>query len=251
MNVAAARKDATIAKLRQTGATLRAEQVALGYTRILAPMAGIVVSIEAQEGQTLNANYEAPEILRIADLAVMTVWTEVSEADVIRLSIGMPLSFTTFGHADRVWRATLREILPVPHRPSRRLAGDRPAAKGNVVSYTALFDVENGDSELRAEMTAQVSFIHARSQNAIAVPVAAFQMADNAEGATRPAGRQIEPGRAPISILDPDGKVSVRDVVTGVRGRRFIEAMSGVSVGERVIVGTVRRAVRSSFRVER
>ncbi len=74
MNVAKARRDATIARIRQTEASLRAEQVALGYTRILAPIAGTVVSIEAVEGQTLNANYEAPEILRIADLAVMTVW---------------------------------------------------------------------------------------------------------------------------------------------------------------------------------
>jgi membrane fusion protein, macrolide-specific efflux system len=248
MNVAKARKDATIARMRQTEATLRAEKVALGYTRILAPMAGIVVSVEAMEGQTLNANYEAPEILRIADLATMTVWTEVSESDVTKLSVGMPVSFTTFGHPDRVWKAALREILPVPLRPSRKSASaDRPAAKSNVVSYVALFDVENSDRELRAEMTAQVSFIYARSQDAIAIPLAALQALNNESGRAR----QAEPRRAQIHILKSDGMISVREIVTGARGPRFIEARSGVSEGERVIIGEPRRAVRSSFRIER
>jgi macrolide-specific efflux system membrane fusion protein len=177
----------------------------------------------------------------------MTVWTEVSESDVTKLSAGMPVSFTTFGHRDRTWRAVLREVLPVPYRPSPKAGGaDRGATKSNVVTYMALFDVENRDRELRAEMTAQVSFICARSQHAIAIPVAAFQTADNRDGSTlRP-----EPQHQ-IRLLNSDGTTSVRDIATGVRGHRFVEAKSGVSVGERVIIGETRSAIRSSFRIER
>jgi len=248
MDVARARRDATIAKIRQTEASLRAEQVALNYTRIVAPMSGTVVSIEAVEGQTLNANYEAPEILRIADLEVMTVWTDVSESDVARLSVGMPISFTTIGHPDRSWKATLREVLPAPQRPARKTAStDRANVRSNIISYVALFDVENGDSALRAEMTAHVSFVAARSANAIAVPTAALQILDKA----REDFRQAEPHRAQVYILNGDGKVSVREVVTGVRGPRFVEAKSGISVGERVIIGEARQPPPSRFRIER
>ncbi len=248
MDVARARRDATIAKIRQTEASLRAEQVALNYTRIVAPMSGTVVSIEAVEGQTLNANYEAPEILRIADLDIMTVWTDVSESDVARLSVGMPVSFTTIGHPDRAWKATLREVLPAPQRPPRRSANaDNASTRSNIISYVALFDVQNGDSALRAEMTAHVLFVHARSANAIAIPTVAFQALDSAPETAR----QAEPRRHQVYVLNDDGKVSVRDVVTGVRGPRFVEARSGISVGERVIIGEARRPPPSRFRIER
>lgn len=248
MDVARARRDATIAKIRQTEASLRAEQVALNYTRIVAPMSGTVVSIEAVEGQTLNANYEAPEILRIADLEVMTVWSEVSESDIAKLSVGMPVSFTTLGHSDRSWKATLREVLPAPQRPSRKSGGGSgTAVKSNIISYVALFDVENGDSALRAEMTAHVSFVYARSANVIAIPAAAFQALDN----TPESDRQASSRRDQIYILNADGKVSPREIVTGVRGPRFVEAKSGVSVGERIIIGEARRPPLSRFRIER
>ena len=55
MNVAKARRDATIARIRQTEASLRAEQVALGYTRILAPFDGVVGLRYVSEGSFVNA----------------------------------------------------------------------------------------------------------------------------------------------------------------------------------------------------
>lgn len=252
-SIAKARRDATIAKIRQTDASLRAEQVALGYTRILAPMSGTVVSVEAVEGQTLNANYEAPEILRIADLAVMTVWTDVSESDVTKLTVGMPVSFTTFGHPDRLWQATLREILPAPQRPARRTAGaaDRTSLSSNIISYVALFDIANGDQALRAEMTAQVSFVYSRAPNVIAVPTAALQVPANSQASNPRSAPANEPRRAQVHILNADGSISLRDIVTGVRGPRFVEVTSGLAIGERVITGEARRPPRPAFSVER
>src|SRR3546814_6610736 len=77
-------------------------------------MDGTVVSVIARQGQTLNANQQAPIILRIADLDTMTVWTQVSEADIGKLEIGMDAYFTTLGYADRRWEGRLRQILPTP-----------------------------------------------------------------------------------------------------------------------------------------
>jgi macrolide-specific efflux system membrane fusion protein len=254
-SVAKARRDSTIAKIRQTEASLKAERVALGYTRILAPMSGTVISIEAVEGQTLNANYEAPEILRIADLAVMTIWTDVSESDVTKLSVGMPVSFTTLGHIDRTWQATLREILPAPQRPPRRAASasDRASPGNNVIFYVALFDITNGDQALRVGMTAQVSFVYARAQNAIAVPTAALQVPSSAQPTNaRAATGADSPRRAQVHILNPDdGSVSLREIVTGVRGPRFVEVTGGVAIGERVVTGEARRPPRSGLSFER
>ena len=75
--------------MQQTASTLRGDEANLGYTKIYAPIAGTVVSQAAKEGQTLNANQQAPIVLRIADLSTMTVQAQVSEADVSKLRIGM------------------------------------------------------------------------------------------------------------------------------------------------------------------
>ncbi|MED5432691.1 MAG: efflux RND transporter periplasmic adaptor subunit, partial [Pseudomonadota bacterium] len=85
------------AQLRQKQASVEGDQANLGYARIYAPRSGTVVSMEAREGQTLNANQTTPTLMRIADLSTMTISTQVSEADVHRLRAGMPVYFNTLG----------------------------------------------------------------------------------------------------------------------------------------------------------
>lgn len=145
----------------QAQASLGSDMATLGYSSIYAPMDGTVVSIEILEGQTLNASQTAPTIMRIADLTTMTVEAEVSEADVSKLRAGMEVYFTTLGSGDRRWTGTLRQILPTP------------VTENNVVLYTALFDVENGDGALLTAMTAQVFFVTEAARNVLKVPVAA------------------------------------------------------------------------------
>ncbi len=127
-------------------------------------MAGTVVSLDAKEGQTLNANYDTPLVLQIADLDTMTVWTDVSEADVVKLREGMSLWFTTLGLPDRKWHATLRQIQPAPRRPDKKVEAKAATQSSSVVLYTALFDVPNKDGGLKAGMTAQVFFVTAATQ---------------------------------------------------------------------------------------
>ena len=157
--------DAIRAQMQQTESSLRGDEANLNYTKIYAPIAGTVASIAAKQGQTLNANQQAPIVLRVADLSVMTVQAQVSEADVPKLKTGMEVYFTTLGGDTRRWYGSLRQINPTPN------------VVNNVVLYDALFDVPNTTGELMTQMTAQVFFIAASARDAVFVPITALRQA--------------------------------------------------------------------------
>ena len=223
---AAARIDNLKAQIDQTQATLKADEARLGYTRIYAPMAGTVVSVEAREGQTLNATYQTPNILRIADLSAMTVWTEVSEADVRRIKEGMAVYFTVLGSAGqdkpRRWSSQVRQVLPAPSSQVAQAGAAAPATKA--VVYTVLFDVDNLDAELMPQMTAQVVFVTAQAQNALLVPLIALQQDASAAGHR-------------VRVLNAKGQPELRPVRTGVRSRHQVQVLEGLQEGEQVITG--------------
>lgn len=218
------------AQIAQTQATLQADEARLGYTRIYAPMAGTVVSVEAREGQTLNATYQTPNILRIADLTGMTVWTDVSEADVRRVKPGMPVYFTTLGDTSedtpRRWSGTVRQVLPAPPVSENKSSGTAaPAPATKAVTYTVLFDVDNGDGELMPQMTAQVAFVTAKADAVLTVPLSAL----TAQRAT--------PGEYTARVLRPDGQPETRTVRVTTRSRHLAEVADGLKEGEALIVG--------------
>ncbi|QNN58352.1 efflux RND transporter periplasmic adaptor subunit [Diaphorobacter ruginosibacter] len=224
---ASARIDQIRAQIDQTQATLKADEARLGYTRIYAPMAGTVVSVDAREGQTLNATYQTPDMLRIADLSGMTVWTEVSEADVRRVQPGLPVYFTTLGGAEegdkaRRWHGSVRQVLPAPQVPKAQAGGAaKPATATKAVTYTALFDVDNADGELMPQMTAQVVFITARAENALIAPLSALML--QAEAVT-------------ARVLDAAGQPQTRTLRLGARSRHQAEVLEGLGEGDRLIL---------------
>jgi len=235
--VRAARIAQLRAQIAQTRATQRADEARLGYTRIFAPMDGTVVGVDAREGQTLNATYQTPRILRIADLGGMTVWTEVSEADVRRVRSGMAVWFTTLGSdsigdgAERRWRSRVRQVLPAPplQEKSAESAGAAAAPATKAVTYTVLFDVDNADGALMPQMTAQAVFLVAGAEDALAVPLAALQPVADA------------PGQAAARVLDAQGRPEARRVRVGVRSRHLAEVSEGLKEGERIVTGETRR----------
>lgn len=187
-------------QIQQSRSTLNSEETQLEFTRIYAPIAGTVVSIEMNEGRTLNANQQAPTILRVADLSTMTVQTEISEADIGSMKTGMDIYFTTLSGGSRRWVGTLRQVLPTP------------VIENNVVLYTGLFDVDNVDGALLPEMTAQVFFITSAARNVLTVPMGALTFADEqmpeggmpagagqAAGAGRPTDAAGAPAGTPVN----------------------------------------------------
>lgn len=149
------------AQIEQTESSLRAEEANLAYARIYAPMNGTVVSITSRQGQTLNANQQAPTVMRIADLSTMTVQTQVSEADIGKLHVGMSVYFTTLGGQDYRWYSKLDRVEPTP------------VVTNNVVLYNALFDVPNESKVLMTQMSTQVFFIASQAKDTLVIPASA------------------------------------------------------------------------------
>jgi macrolide-specific efflux system membrane fusion protein len=233
LRVTQARIDMFQAQIRQAEASLRSDQAELGYTRIYAPMAGTVVALDAREGQTLNAQQQTPLILRIAKLSPMTVWAEVSEADIGHVKPGMHAWFTTLSGGTRRWTSTVRQILPVPPKPLDQTSqgGGSPAStsksgSARVVLYTVLLDVDNADNALMAEMTTQVFFVANQAQNVLTAPIAALQ-----------AGTQ--PDLQTAQVVASNGSIEQRNVRTGISDRLRVQILDGLQEGDHLLIGPV------------
>ncbi|MCB4810321.1 efflux RND transporter periplasmic adaptor subunit [Methylovorus menthalis] len=224
---AEARVDNLRAQIEGAQSTLKGHEAQLGYTRIYAPMAGTVVSLEAREGQTLNATYQTPMILRIADLSSMTVWAEVSEVDVTRVKPGMPVYFTRLGTEQRRWQGKVRQVLPAPPTPAGQgqSSETKPAASsvGKVVTYTVLFDVTNADGDLMPQMTAQVFFVVSQALDVVMAPMQALHVKT--------------PGEYEARVLNKAGKIEVREVRIGLQDRIHGEVLQGLQPGDQVVTG--------------
>jgi macrolide-specific efflux system membrane fusion protein len=208
--VAAADVNALSAQMKQASAAVDTAKANLGYTKITAPMAGEVVSISMLEGQTLNANQQAPNILRIADLSTMTVWAQVSEADIVRVKVGQDVYFTVLGQPRR-WNGKIRQVLPTPELIN------------NVVFYDALFDIPNPERELNIQMTAQVFIILAQAKGALLIPAAAI-------------GNAAEGSQTKVQVLKADGTVEPRAIKIGIKSEISAEVTQGLQEKEQVVI---------------
>ncbi|AZC51997.1 efflux RND transporter periplasmic adaptor subunit [Pseudomonas chlororaphis] len=226
-----ARIDMFQAQIRQAQASLRSDQAELGYTRIYAPMSGTVVAVDAREGQTLNAQQQTPLILRIARLSPMTVWAEVSEADIGHVKPGMTAYFTTLSGGTRRWTSTVRQILPIPPKPLNESSqgsgspnSSSKSGSGRVVLYTVLLDVDNADNALMAEMTTQVFFVAERAQDVLTAPIAALQ-------------GSAESGVQLARVVAKNGSIEERKVRVGISDRLRIQVLDGLDEGDHLLIG--------------
>ncbi|OLU22414.1 efflux transporter periplasmic adaptor subunit [Pseudomonas sp. PA15(2017)] len=214
------------AQIAQSQALLKGNEAQLSYTKLYAPIAGTVLGIDVKEGQTLNATYQTPTVLRIADLSSMTGWTWVSEADIRRIKTGMPLYFNTLGGDERRWYSKVRQVLPAPPVPagSQGEAASSTSKTEKVVQYTVLFEVDNADRELMPQMTAQVVFITASVQGVLTAPLDALLG---------------KPGQHQVRILNSAERPELRSVQVGARSRQVVEITDGLDEGERLVTDEV------------
>ncbi len=219
-NVAVGDVASLSAQMKQATAAVNTAEANLGYTKITAPMAGEIVSISLLEGQTLNANQQAPTILRIADMSTMTIWAQVSEADIVRVKVGQDVYFTVLGQSKR-WNGKVRQILPTPELIN------------NVVFYDVLFDIPNSDHELNIQMTAQVFIVLAQAKGVLLIPTAAIGNANE--------GSEIK-----VRVLKPDGSVEQRTIKIGIKSEISAAVTDGLNEGEKVILGGVTTQTQSN-----
>lgn len=202
------------AQMKQANASVNTAKANLSYTNITAPMAGQIVSITALEGQTLNANQSAPVILRIANLDTVTVWSQVSEADIDRVKVDQKVYFTVLGESQR-WDGQVRQILPTPELIN------------NVVFYDVLFDMPNPKGDLYIQMTAQVFIVLEQAKGVLLIPTAAV-------------GNAIEGAEIQIQVLKEDGKLQLSTIKIGIKGEIMTEVKDGLKEKEVIVIGEIK-----------
>lgn len=220
------------AEIEQYRISVDTARLNLGYTRIVAPIDGIVVSVPVEQGQTVNAAQSTPTIIKLAQLDRMTVKAEISEGDVPRVKPGMPVYFTILGDPDHRYRSTLRSIDPGPESlsdddsttSSSSSTSSTSSSSSTAIYYYGLIDVPNPDRKLRISMTAQVSIVLARVHDALIVPSMAL-------------GARDARGRYTVRVLDQAGKIGVRHVAIGLNNNVSAQVLSGLRQGEQVIIG--------------
>jgi len=135
----------------------------LGYATITSPVDGTVISRKVDNGQTVAASFQTPDLFEIAeDLSKMQIETAVSEADIGVIRDGMPVTFTVDAYPSQTFDGIVRQI---------RLS---PTTTSNVVVYTVVIDVDNADLSLMPGMTAFVTIVVSEKNDVYKAPNAAF-----------------------------------------------------------------------------
>ena len=195
----------------------------LGYTKIVAPMDGVVIGVVTEEGQTVVSAQSAPTIVKLAELDTMTVEAEVSEADVVKVKPGMRSFFTILGLPDQKFDADLRQVEPAPKSESQSTNSSSTSSSSQAIYYNALLDVKNPDGVLRKSMTAEVTIVLGESKDVITLPIVALR-------------KKVEENVFMVHVLRNNKPEPVK-VTVGRKDNINYEIVSGLSENDEVIIG--------------
>jgi HlyD family secretion protein len=214
------------AAIQQREAELATAQVNLGYTNIISPVDGTVVSRNVTVGQTVAASFQTPTLFLIAsDLTKMEVDTNVSESDIGGIKENNPASFTVEAYPDRLFEGS---VVQVRHAPQ---------TIQNVVTFNVVVGVANPDLLLVPGMTARTKIVTDKRDDVMRVPDQALRYvpADAATAAPQPApGGAARQGQ--VWVL-ADGKPVRVAVTLGLDDDSFTEIVGGeLKPGDRVIL---------------
>ena len=199
------------ATLDRLNAELAKRRLALSRTAITAPMDGVVVNIAVAQGQTVNASQTTPVLLTLADIDRMTVRTKVAEADVLKVKVGQPASFTTLSGLSQPLRGQVRVIQPVPEK------------SGNASFYNVLFEVENPGRVLLPQMTVRVLIESGAIDATPTIPSIAL-------------GDRRDDGRYDVFTWTAEGGIARRAVRIGLQDATRTQVLQGLRAGERVLL---------------
>lgn len=210
----------------QTRAALELTETNLGYTRIISPVDGTVISRNVDVGQTVAASFQTPTLFSIAvDLMKMQIDTSVDEADVSGVRVGQPVEFNVDAYPERTFEGRVSQV--------RNAA----VVVQNVVTYDVVVEVDNGDLSLKPGMTASVSIITARVENVLRVPNAALRFRPPEKAGPGPRAREAgAPARGPAVWIVVKGMPRRVSVTVGLSDGASAELVGGeLREGEDVI----------------
>jgi RND family efflux transporter MFP subunit len=193
------------AQLQADKARLRSAEIALSYTRVTAPINGVVAEVSTREGETVAAAFAAPNFVTIIDLDRLEVLAYVDETDISRVFVGQQASFTVDTFPNVEFTAEVKAIQP------------RAELQGSVVNYLARLEFEpSADFVLRPEMTAHVRIVVEERDAVLTAPRATIK---------RVVGRQYV-------VVQRGGQWVEQDIQTGWRSESSVELLSGVREGD-------------------
>ncbi len=233
------------ATVLQRQAVLDAARINLGYTRIVSPVSGTVVSRNVTQGQTVAASFQTPTLFLIAtDLTKMQVDTNVSESDIGRIQVGNAASFTVEAFRDRQFAGVVKQVRQAPQTVQ------------NVITYDVVIGVDNPELLLKPGMTAAMHIVTERRDQVLRVPDQALRYVpsagslteDGSGGRATPGTQHTKPakvanaatstvGREAQVWTRKDGRLQRIPIAIGLDDDSFAEVLSGdLHAGDALVV---------------
>lgn len=190
-------------------ADLKFATTQLNFTRITAPIDGVVASVSTQEGETVAASFASPTFVTLINLDRLEVWAYVDETDIGRIVAEQEVVFTVDTYADTQFKGVVKAIYP------------KAELKDNVVNYVVTIEIEDFlGKTLRPEMTTSTRIYMDTRKNTLSIPTKALTWED---------------GQAMVYLLN-SGHPERRLVQTGVKNRKFTEILEGLGPSDKVIL---------------
>ena len=216
------------AQIKQTNIELSTAKINLGYTKITAPRNGTVVSVQVEEGQTVNANQTTPTIVNIADLSHVKMKMQIAEGDITKIKVGTPVEYSILSEPTKKFQTTVSSIDPGLTTLSDGSYGSSSSSKSSyssssssssAVYYYAQSIVDNKDGILRIGMTTQNELLIANVEGAIIVPSIGIKKDENGTF---------------VYVLK-DGKAVKTAVKTGIKDNLDTQIISGINENDEII----------------
>jgi len=216
------------AQIKQTNIELSTAKINLGYTKITAPRDGTVVSVQVEEGQTVNANQTTPTIVNIADLSRVKMKMQIAEGDITKIKVGTPVEYSILSEPTKKFQTTVSSIDPglttlsdgsYGSSSSNKSSYSSSSSSSSAVYYYAQSIVDNKDGILRIGMTTQNELLIANVEDAIIVPSIGIKKDENGTF---------------VYVLK-DGKPVKTAVKTGIKDNLDTQIISGINEGDEII----------------
>ena len=203
--------------------SVRRAQTNLGYATITSPIDGVVLSKAVEEGQTVAASFNTPELFTIAqDLTNMRVIADIDEADIGGVKEGQRVSFTVDAFPDDQFEGRVTQVR------------QQATTESTVVTYEVVISAPNNDLKLKPGLTANVTIFTLEKNDVLAVPAKALRFHPNE--ALLQKGETIEDCEGDHKLWTKEGTVfKAHKVEVGTSNGIMTEITGGIKVGTEIL----------------
>lgn len=202
-------------------------QTNLGYATITSPIDGTVISKSVEEGQTVAASFNTPELFTIAkDLTNMQVVADVDEADIGAVKEGDRVTFTVDAYPDDTFEGTVKQV---------RL---QATTTNNVVTYEVVISAQNADLKLKPGLTANVTIYTQERTGVLAVANKALRFTPTKETVGKDMKIVDCKGKNKVWTLD-DKTLAAHPVSIGQTDGMHTEITKGLKAGQQIVTEIV------------